>query len=184
MRKTTALLAAALFAATGCNGKEKAQAAKVEEAQVEARAATMSVGMAADIEAKKTADEAAHRDAQLKADRTTFAAAPKDFFEASGLKVVDKGTDSQLRSIGQVTLTNKSKFPVTEVGLRVDFIKDGAAIASLPLKLKGSLPAGATKTYAVDDQTLEGAAVQTSTSDTQLVITSASLDDAPVAAVP
>jgi hypothetical protein len=181
-------LAAWCLAATGvvgCHAQDKAaEAQKQQEAQIETRAQQLAVTVAADLEARRQAEELAHRAAQEKADRETLQLSPKDFFEVSGLQVDNEGIGDLLRSVSRLTLTNQTRFTITQVDVRVDFMKDGAPAASIPLSLKGALPAGGTRTFSVSDDTLSGAAVKTPSSQTQVVIVSATVDEQPTAAVP
>lgn len=161
----------------GCDGeaKKKEQEA-AENARVEARAKELAQQMTKDIEQKQKADQVAAAAATERAERDRLAKAPQELFEASGLQMTPPGKGHQ-QSVAAVTLTNKSKHLVSGIRAKIDFMKDGDVEVSLPLSMTGALPAGATKTFSMADQTLAAGIVVTTGSETHVVVTAAHAED-------
>ena len=173
----TAMAFAVVCSVPGCDdeAKKKEQEA-AENAKVEARAKELAQQMLRDIEQKQKAEQAAAAAAAERAERDRLAKAPQELFEATGLQMTPPGKGHQ-QSVAAVTLTNKSKHLVSGIRAKIDFIKDGDVEVSLPLSMTGALPAGATKTFSMTDQTLAAGAVVTTGSETHVVVTAAHAED-------
>jgi hypothetical protein len=187
MRARVLILPLSLLACSaGCHRKEKTeQAEKAEEAKVEARAQELAAKMAVDIDNERRAEETVRRVEQMRSELQRLHTAPDEFFEASALRLMTRGApDRPVRSVQEVTVTNKSKFAVLQINARVDFVENGTPVASIPIILRGALPAGGTRRYAVGEDTLEGAAVQTATTDTKFAVVSVVEDEPPRVATP
>ena len=160
----------------GCSSGKKTQQDQQAEAQkIEQKAKQLAQEMVPEIEARQQADQ---QQARLKADeaeRSKLLLSPADFFETSGLKLTSTGK-GHMQSVSALTITNKSHHLVSGIRANVDFMKDGDVEVSLPLQLTGSLPAGGTRTFSTEDQTLQAAAVDATATETRVTITTAHPD--------
>lgn len=164
----------------GCSsGKKEQQRQQAEEQKVEAKAKQLAEQMVPEIEARQKADEQQAKTKAEEAERNKLLKAPADFFEVSGLKLVTG--KHAVQSVSAVTITNKSHHLVSGLRARVDFMKDGDVEVSIPLQLTGTLPAGGTRTFSVDDQTLQAASVEATATEQRVIVTTAH-PDGPLAA--
>jgi len=168
-----------------CHSAAEDRAARAEQAQIEARARELAQKIVADIEEQEHASDELRRIQDRLVAQTQLLATPDQFFETSGLRMLVRGDQERpLRSVQELSLTNKSRYPVSQIAARAEFVLEGEVVASVPLMLRGGLPAGATRRFAVADDTLASAAVQTTASETKIVITAVSIEPPPQVATP
>ncbi len=172
----TALVLASL-ALGACSGPDPRQAERDEQARIEARAQQLAQKIVADVEQQQRAiDEIKKVQDRLSA-QARLLAWPDDFFEVSGVRILVRGDEYRpLRSVQELSLTNKSRFAVSSITVHADFLLEGEVVASIPLTLRGGLPAGATRRFSVRDETLAGAAVQTTASEVKVVVSAVTLE--------
>jgi hypothetical protein len=180
------LLLWALGALSACGGdKARREAERAEEAKVEARAQQLAQRIVAEFVQQERSLEEVRRVQDRLAAQARLLAAPNEFFEVSGLRLLTRGDNYRpLRSVLELSLTNKSRYAVSQINAHADFLLEGEVIASVPLTLRGGLPAGATRRFSVSDETLAGAAVQTTASEVRVVVSAVMLESPTQVATP
>src|SRR6185312_9378470 len=161
--QTRTIVIAALLLTAGCGNAEKARQAaaakSAEAAEIDARAKVVAEDLI-----KKAADDAEKRreaDARQKADaikqlRQNVVDHPASFVESSKLQM-----DSGKRRLTSISLTNRSKFSLTEIQGTVDYhAEDGTVVARVPVQLSGAIAPGAALVFSEQQHTLSGAAAQ------------------------
>jgi hypothetical protein len=171
-----------LFVAAGCHGQDKAEATQRAEAEkqaeIDARAKQIAEKVVSEVEEQQRVAESLKKIEEMRVAQAKLLAEPAEFFEASGIKLSTRGEDERaLRSVREVSLTNKSRYGVTQVHARLELLQDGAVVASVPLTLRGAIPAGATRRFSVEDETLQAASVQGASNENRVIVTSVALDE-------
>jgi hypothetical protein len=175
-----------VLATAACGGEQaRLEAQRAEDAKVEARAQQLAQKIVADFEQQERALEEIRRVQDRLAAQSRLLATPNDFFEVSGLRLMSRGDAYRpLRSVLELTLTNKSRYGVSQIVAHADFLLENEVIASVPLTLRGGLPAGATRRFSLSDETLAGAAVQTTASEVKVVVSAVTLESPAQVAAP
>jgi hypothetical protein len=181
----TGLLLCVLGIAACGGDKARLEAERAEEARIEARAQQLAQKIVADFEQQERSLEEVRRVQDRLTAQARLLATPNEFFEVSGLRVMTRGDAYRpLRSVLEVSLTNKSRYAVSQIVAHADFVLENEVIASVPLTLRGGLPAGATRRFSMSDETLAGAAVQTTATEVRVVVSAVMLESPPQVATP
>ena len=173
----------ALLLITGCKSQSEKQREaealnQARQAEIDKRAQAIAEKMAqkirADEEAKRAEDttqEIARREAESarKARKVDAEAAmraqiksnPAPFFQASNIRMLDKGIINSYRHLSSIELTNRSKYAVSRMQGNLNFF-DGTdqVFATIPIGLSGSLAPGASFVFSEQQRTLAGGTVQ------------------------
>ena len=184
-RCCVALLVALMFG--GCKSQaekqKEAEAQKqAQEAEIDKRAQAIADKMAekikADDEKKRVADEqkrAEDEEERRRADfteklqkqmaesalRQQLLTNPTPFFKASNPQMFDKGIINSYRHLSSIELTNRSKYPVTNIRATLNFLdSSGQLFATIPVQLAGSLAPGASSVFSEQQDTLKSGTVQ------------------------
>jgi hypothetical protein len=114
-------------------------------------------------------------DAREKAKKDLLAN-PGAYLEAKDVKAFDKGILNTYRQIVGLTLLNRATLAVQDISGDVTWLDDkGARVASMPFKLKGSIPAGGTETFSAEAGTLENGTVETKANKYRLTFSHVSI---------
>ena len=159
---------AALLLAVGCGNKAKeashaAAAKSAEEAQIDERSRVVAQALiekaAEDADKRRAAAEQQKADARKQLQQATRDH-PETFLKSSKLQMVDEGK-CHLTSI---SLTNSSKFSMTDIRGTVDYHGDtgdtGDILAQVPVQLTGAIAPGASMVFSEQQHTLSGAAIR------------------------
>src|SRR6185312_10272388 len=139
--QTRTIVIAALLLTAGCGNAEKAR---------QAAAAKSAEAAEIDARAKVVAEDA------IKQLRQNVVDHPASFVESSKLQM-----DSGKRRLTSISLTNRSKFSLTEIQGTVDYhAEDGTVVARVPVQLSGAIAPGAALVFSEQQHTLSGAAAQ------------------------
>jgi hypothetical protein len=176
-----------LLAFAGCKSQaekqREAEAQKqAQEAEIDKRAQAIADKMAdkirADEATKRQDDEKKHQDEEdqrKKADETEkirravqegamksqLMANPAPFFQATNPQMFDKGIINSYRHLSSIELTNRSKYPVTNIRASLNFLDaNGQLFATIPVQLAGSLAPGASSVFSEQQRTLTSGTVQ------------------------
>jgi hypothetical protein len=163
-------LAASLLA-VGCGSKaeEASQAAaakSAEEADIDKRAGAVAQALiqkaAEDADAKRDAAAQQKTDARKQLQQATMDN-PGKFLESNKLQMADEGK----RHLTSISLTNSSKFSMTDIRGTVDYHggpevrgDNGDILAKVPVELTGAIAPGASMVFSEQQHTLSGAAIQ------------------------
>ena len=166
---------AALLFAVGCSNKadeaKQAAAAKSAEAKIDERARVIAQGLidkaADEAERKRAAAKQQEMDARRQLQQAAMDH-PGKFLESSKLQM----TSDARRHLTSISLTNSSKFSMTDIRGTVDYHGDtGDILARVPVELTGAIAPGASMVFSEQQHTLSGAAVQLSTAPSHVTFT-------------
>jgi hypothetical protein len=159
-----------LLFAFGCNNKAKeanqaAAAKSAQAAEIDTRAKAVAEDLirkaADDTEKKQQTDKQQRFDAR-KALQQAAIDKPGDFLDSSKLEMAEKGQ----RHLTSISLTNKSKFSMTDIRGTVDYHGDGSRgtdggiLAQVPVELTGAIAPGASMVFSEQLHTLAGSTIQ------------------------
>jgi hypothetical protein len=101
-------------------------------------------------------------EAQKKAqEKAQISANPASVLETSGVEVFNKGIINPYRQLTKLTVLNKGHFALRNVQGSVEwFDPSGNTLGSTSFSLTGSIPAGDTKRYSTEDQTMSSSTLQ------------------------
>lgn len=126
----------------------------------------------AQTQAEARAVAAAAEQARREQARASLMATPASFIELSEPRFFDKGIINSYRELTQLTALNRSEFAVNDLHGELELVDStDNAVAVIPFSIKGSLPAGDTKTFSKSAGTLTGATVQTDASRYRMRVT-------------
>lgn len=170
MQFRTIALATSLFV-VGCSNKaqevSQAAAAKSAEAvEIDQRSKVIAQGLiqaaAEDADKKRELARQQTADAQKQLHQATVDH-PEKFLSSDKLQVVNEGK----RRLTSISLTNTSKFSMTDVRGTVDYHggadpmgDNGDVLAQVPIQLTGAIAPGASMVFSEQQHTLSGAAIQ------------------------
>jgi hypothetical protein len=180
MRPFSTVLIVGLLVASGCvseaeKQKQAAEAKQKQDDEIDRRAKVIATEMAAKIEQdqdakrkaddanRQQADEAKHQaEVQHAAEaRRKLVQNPAQYFEGASIQLYNKGIVNAYRHVVSLSVTNKSRFPVTDVHGTLDFYDANKEVfASIPLRLAGSIAPGGTMMFNEGQGTLSGGTVQ------------------------
>ena len=153
-------------ALTGCgrgkNAAQLAEAKKAQETEINDRARSIAGELtreASELDAKRQAAAAQHARDTRRAEWQRVVDHPEQVLEAANVQTTAGGA---LRLVS-VSVTNKSKYAVTDVRGTVDFHggdSDDDVMARVPVKLSGSIGPGASMVFSERQHTLSGAAIK------------------------
>ncbi|MFZ4580761.1 MAG: hypothetical protein ACOYOB_20450 [Myxococcota bacterium] len=181
--KRIVMISAALATQFGCSNEAEQQAqirAAAEKAAAEATAreiekaeqkALIQDQVKAGIE-KAEAEKAAAAAAALAKEKAELEKSPAVFIQAADMESFDKGLVNDYRELVGVRLTNRSRFGVTNISGRVDWLTDASElVGSSPVEFKGTLAAGANVVFTKDAGTLSSGTIQDAGTKARLEIT-------------
>jgi len=165
------------MALAGCGqGKRTAQAAaaqKAQEAEIDERAKAIAgdlVKKAADDEAKSQLAAAQQARDARRAEWQRVVDHPERVLEADNLETAGGGA----RRLTSVSITNKSKYAVTDVRGTLDFRGGGnpdEVMAKVPIALSGSIGPGASMVFSEREHTLTGVAIKLASAASRVTFT-------------
>jgi hypothetical protein len=166
LRRLSASAVVLVLAFSGCGQDKKAAqeaaAKKAEEAEIDVRAKAIAgelVQKATDDEAKRQALAAQQAQAAHKAEWQRVVDHPELFLEPSNLETAG----ASARRLTSISITNKSKYAVTDVRGTLDFHggdNPEVVVAQVPITLSGSIGPGASMVFSERQHTLDGAAIE------------------------
>ncbi len=107
--------------------------------------------------------------AKEKKEKQDLRAHPQRYLESSETMYRDDGIINSYRQLSSMRVMNKSAFAVRDVSGEVDWLTEqDQKVATMPFTLKGSLPAGDTKTFSLKDGTLSNGTVKTGATKAQV----------------
>lgn len=120
-----------------------------------------AAAVASQAAAQAIADQAAKEKAARALELQHLMGQPSAFIVASNPEYYDKGIINSYRSLAQVTLLNRSHFPVSNPSGTVDWTNAaGASAGSTPFSVTGVLGAGESKTFSRTDHDLTSGTVE------------------------
>jgi hypothetical protein len=171
---------AALLLAVGCGSKaqEASQAAaakSAEEAEIDKRCTVVAQALiekaAEAADQKREAAERQKLDARTQMRQATVDR-PESFLDSNKMQMVDEGK----RHLTSISLTNKSKFSMSDIRGTVDYHGDpgaqgdhGDVVARVPVELTGAIAPGASMVFSEQQRTLSGASIQLPTKAPSIV---------------
>jgi hypothetical protein len=157
--------------AIGCSNKTKteeqaAAAASAEAEEIDKRSKIIAQGLIqqATDEANKEREAERQRKADARKElRQALMSHPGNFVDSSDLQMVNAGK----RHLTSISLTNNSKFSISDIRGTVDFhggpdfhADDGDILAHVPVQLTGAIAPGASMVFSEQQHTLSGVAIQ------------------------
>ncbi len=145
------------------NPRRRGQLAAVVTATSVILAGCKDYSRAPDPEKKADLKEAAENVAEEKEakEKRDLVNDPARFLEVVDWTYRDDGIINSYRQMATVRVINKSKYAVRDVAGEVDWLDaQDQKLASMPFSLKGSIPAGDTKQFALSDRTLTNGTVK------------------------
>jgi hypothetical protein len=148
-------------------GASQAAAAKsAEKAEIDERSGVVAQALiqkaAADADQKREAEKQQKAEARTQLRQATIDH-PGRFLESNKLQMVDEGR----RHLTSISLTNSSKFLMTDIHGTVDYHggvdyhgDNGDILAQVPVQLTGAIAPGASMVFSEQQHTLSGAAIQ------------------------
>lgn len=121
-------------------------------------------------EAERSKEAAAAK--ALSDEKARLQSQPSTFVTASDLTYFDKGIVNDYREVVEARLTNKSRFDVSAVSGRVDWLDEsGQLVGSSPVRFTGHVPAGQTVLFSKEQGTLTSGTIQGAGSKARVEIT-------------
>ena len=169
--RTIAVAVSLMLFAVGCSTKAKeasraAAAKSAEEAEIDQRSKVVAQGLiqqaADDAEKKRAAAKQQKADARKEL-RQTAMDHPGSVLESNKLHMINDGK----RHLTSISLTNKSKFSMSDIRGTVDYhggpdarSDHGDILARVPVELTGAIAPGASMVFSEQQHTLSGASIQ------------------------
>jgi hypothetical protein len=101
---------------------------------------------------------------------------PNNYLEVKHREYYDKGIINDYRTLTSMTVLNRSRHAIHEMSGEVDWLDaQGRKFGSVPFTLKGSIPAGDTKTFTSDAGTLTNGTIQGDAKHAQIRFTRVSV---------
>jgi hypothetical protein len=153
--------------------EQQAEAKKAEEAEIDKRAKAIAgelVQKATEDEAKRQELAAQQKQDARKAEWQRVVDHPDQVLEVGQLETAGSSTQRLTR----ISVTNKSRFAVTDVRGTLDFhVRDSAeeVAAKVPVTLTGSIGPGASMVFSERQHTLTGAAIKLDKGPTRVTFT-------------
>jgi len=115
------------------------------------------------------------REAQVD-ERALIIMSPNNYLEVKDWQGHDRGIINDYRTLKSMTVLNRSRHAIHEMSGEVDWINaQGGNDGSMPFTLKGSIPAGDTKTFDVNTGTLTNGTVESEAKRAQIRFTRVSV---------
>jgi hypothetical protein len=150
------------LSATACKNERQQIAEKVADQEAIVRQAQENLKR-----------EAALREAKLKREITNN---PGAFLEAAQFETFNKGILSSYRQLTKMTVTNKTKYPLTSLSGEVHWYSDAGDVREKTMfRVKGSLAGGDSKVFSTGDGSLESGTTESHAKKLRVVFDSAKI---------